>query len=207
MFGNLPPVTRGLILANAAVYLLQQMLGNQMIIYLALWPLGTASVYGGLPGFQPWQVITYGFLHGSVMHIFFNMFALYMFGGQLERLFGPKRFLNLFLASIITAGLSQLAYAAFTGADPYPTIGASGGVFGLLLAFAMYFPRQRILLLIPPIPMPAWLFVTLYGALELFLGVSGMEINVAHFAHLGGMLGAWLLIQYWRGRPPFARKR
>lgn len=207
MFGNLPPVTRGLILANVGVYLLQQMVGEPMIVYLGLWPLGTASVYGGMPGFQPWQVISYGFLHGSVLHIFFNMFALYMFGGQLERLFGPKRFLNLYLASIITAGLSQLAYAALTGADPYPTIGASGGVFGLLLAFAMYFPRQTIVLLIPPIPMPAWLFVTLYGVLELFLGVSGMEVNVAHFAHLGGMLGAWLLIQYWRGRPPFGRSR
>ncbi|HKI63847.1 MAG TPA: rhomboid family intramembrane serine protease [Burkholderiales bacterium] len=207
MFGMLPPVTRGLIIANVVVYLLQLMVGNALIIYLGLWPLSTASVYGGMPGFQPWQIVTYGFLHGSAMHIFVNMFALYMFGGQLERLFGPKRFLNLYLASIIAAGLSQLAYAAFTGADPYPTIGASGGVFGILLAFAMYFPRQTIVLLIPPIPMPAWLFVTLYGLVELFLGVSGMEINVAHFAHLGGMLGAWLLIQYWRGRPPFGRRR
>ena len=183
------------------------MVGDALILYLGLWPLGTASIYGGMPGFQPWQIITYGFLHGSPMHIFVNMFALYMFGGQLERLFGPKRFLNLYLASIIAAGLSQLAYAAFTGADPYPTIGASGGVFGILLAFAMYFPRQTIMLLIPPIPMPAWLFVTLYGLVELFLGVSGREINVAHFAHLGGMLGAWLMIQYWRGRPPFRRRR
>lgn len=208
MFGNLPPVTRGLILVNVAVFLLEAMVGvNQMTVYLGLWPLSTASVYGGMPGFQPWQIITYGFLHGSVMHIFVNMFALFMFGGQLERLFGPKRYLNLYLASIITAGLSQLAYAAITGASPYPTIGASGGVFGLLLAFAMYFPRQTIVLLIPPIPMPAWLFVTLYGLLELFLGVSGREIGVAHFAHLGGMLGAWLLIQYWRGRPPFRRRR
>ena len=207
MFGNLPPVTRGLILVNVAVFLLEAMVGvNRMTVYLGLWPIGTASFYGGMPGFQPWQIITYGFLHGSVMHIFVNMFALFMFGGQLERLFGPKRYLNLYLASIITAGLSQLAYAAITGAEPYPTIGASGGVFGLLLAFAMYFPRQTIVLLIPPIPMPAWLFVTLYGLAELFLGVSGMEVNVAHFAHLGGMVGAWLMIQYWRGRPPFRRR-
>ena len=206
MFGMLPPVTRGLIIANVVVYLLQLMVGNALIFYLGLWPLSTASIYGGMPGFQPWQIVTYGFLHGSPMHIFVNMFALYMFGGQLERLFGPKRFLNLYLASIIAAGLSQLAYAAFTGAEPYPTIGASGGVFGILLAFAMYFPRQTIVLLIPPIPMPAWLFVTLYGLLELFLGVSGMEVNVAHFAHLGGMVGAWLMIQYWRGRPPFRRR-
>jgi membrane associated rhomboid family serine protease len=208
MFGNLPPVTRGLILVNVAVFLLEAMFGiNRMTVYLGLWPISTASFYGGMPGFQPWQIITYGFLHGSVMHIFVNMFALFMFGGQLERLFGPKRYLNLYLASIITAGLSQLAYAAITGAEPYPTIGASGGVFGLLLAFAMYFPRQTIVLLIPPIPMPAWLFVTLYGLLELFLGVSGREIGVAHFAHLGGMVGAWLMIQYWRGRPPFRRRR
>jgi rhomboid family protein len=207
VFGNLPPVTRGLILVNVAVYVLQSMVGERMIVYLGLWPLSTASVYGGIPGFQPWQVITYGFLHGSVMHIFLNMFALYMFGGQLERLFGPKRFLNLYLASILAAAASQLAYAQFTGADPYPTIGASGGVFGLLLAFAMYFPRQTIVLLIPPIPMPAWLFVTLYGAVELFFGVTQMQAGVAHFAHLGGMLGAWLLIQYWRGRPPFGRRR
>ena len=89
MFGNLPPVTRGLILANVAVFLLEAMVGvNAMSAYLGLWPIGSGA-------FQPWQVITYGFLHGSVMHIFVNMFALYMFGGQLERLFGPKRFLNL----------------------------------------------------------------------------------------------------------------
>ena len=201
MFGNLPPVTRGLILANVAVFILEAMSGvTRMSYYLGLWPLGTAP-------FQPWQIITYGFLHGGLMHIFVNMFALYMFGGQLERLFGPKRFLNLYLASIITAGASQLAYAAFAAAIPYPTIGASGGVFGVLLAFAMYFPRQTIVLLIPPIPMPAWLFVTLYGVLELYLGVTGTQAGVAHFAHLGGMLGAWLLIQYWRGRPPFGRRR
>jgi len=200
VFGNLPPVTRGLILANVAVFLLQSMGGGAMTQYLALWPLGSG-------GFQPWQVVTYGFLHGSVMHIFVNMFALYMFGGQLERLFGPRRYLNLYLASIVSAAFAQLAFAAFTAAPPYETIGASGGVFGLLLAFALYFPRQTIVLLIPPIPMPAWLFVTLYGLLELFLGVSGMEVNVAHFAHLGGMLGAWLMIQYWRGRPPFGRRR
>ena len=199
MFGNLPPVTRGLILVNVAVFVLQQM-NLAVTHYLGLWPVGSTP-------FQPWQIVTYGFLHGSVPHIFFNMFAVFMFGGPLERLFGPKRYLNLYLASIITAGLAQLAYAAITAAPPYETIGASGGVFGLLLAFAMYFPRQRVILLIFPVPIPAWLFVTLYGLLELFLGVSGMEVNVAHFAHLGGMLGAWLLIQYWRGRPPFRRRR
>jgi len=204
---SIPPVTRTLIIANVAMYLLQATLGEALIFYLGLWPLGTASVYGTLPGFQPWQVITYAFLHGSVAHIFLNMFALYMFGGPLETLFGPKRFLNLYLASVISAAVSQLLYAGIAGGGaPYPTIGASGGVFGVLLAFAMYFPHRTIVLLIPPIPMPAWLFVVLYGALELFLGVTGTQAGVAHFAHLGGMVGAWLLIQYWRGRPPFRRR-
>jgi len=214
VFGNLPPVTRGLILANVAMFLIEVLANqagtlNPVITYLGLWTLNTASVTGFLPGFLPWQLVTYGFLHdtNNLLHIGFNMFAVFMFGSPLERLFGPKRYLNLYLASIITAGLAQLAYAAFTGADPYPTIGASGGVFGILLAFAMYFPRQRVILLIFPVPIPAWLMVTLYGLAELYLGVSGMQINVAHFAHLGGMLGAWLLIQYWRGRPPFGRRR
>ncbi len=206
MFFSIPPVTRTLIIASVAMYLLQATVGDALIYYLGLWPFGTASVYETLPGFQPWQVITYAFLHGSVAHIFLNMFALYMFGGQLETLFGPKRFLNLYLASVITAAISQLLYAGMAGGEPYPTIGASGGVFGVLLAFAMYFPHRTIVLLIPPIPMPAWLFVVLYGALELFLGVTGTQAGVAHFAHLGGMVGAWLLIQYWRGRPPFHRR-
>ena len=91
--------------------------------------------------------------------------------------------------------------------SPYPTLGASGGVFGLLLAFGMYFPHQRIMLIIPPIPMPAWVAVTAYGALELFLGVTGTQAGVAHFAHLGGMLGAFLMIQWRRGKPPFAKRR
>jgi membrane associated rhomboid family serine protease len=206
VFPSLPPVTRTLIVANVVVFLLQATVGDALIYWFALWPIGTASVYANIPGFEPWQIVTYAFLHGSIAHIFVNMFALYMFGGALESVFGAKRYLNLYFASVLTAAGSQLAYAAFAGGAPYPTIGASGGIFGILLAFAMYFPHRTIMLLIPPIPMPAWLFVTLYGALELFLGVSGMEVGVAHFAHLGGLVGAWLLIQYWRGRPPFRRR-
>jgi membrane associated rhomboid family serine protease len=83
---------------------------------------------------------------------------------------------------------------------PYPTIGASGGVFGLLLAFGLFFPHRTVMLLIPPVPLPAWLFVTLYGLLELTLGVTGTSQGVAHFAHLGGMLGGWLMIRSWRGK-------
>ncbi|HUX25301.1 MAG TPA: rhomboid family intramembrane serine protease [Burkholderiales bacterium] len=206
MLNSLPPVTRALIAVNILMFVAEHLLGDNLTLRLALWPLQSAPLSDSLMSFQPWQLLTYGFLHGSLWHLFFNMFALYMFGGQLEMLWGPKRYLNLYLASVIVAGLAQLLVAGITSAAPYPTIGASGGVFGLLLAYAMYFPHRTILLLIPPIPMPAWLFVTLYGLLELYLGATGSEPGVAHFAHLGGMVGAWLLIQYWRGRPPFRRR-
>jgi membrane associated rhomboid family serine protease len=182
---------------NVAVYLAQPMFGETFEYYFALWPIGSPAPY---PGFEPWQIITYGFMHGSLAHIGFNMFALYMFGSDLERVFGQNRYLQLYFTSMITAALAQLAVAFAMGGEPVPVIGASGAIFGLLLAFAMYFPRRTIVLLIPPIPMPAWVFVILYGVLELVLGVTGTEQGVAHFAHLGGMLGAWLLILYWRGK-------
>lgn len=203
MFYAIPPITRALIIANIAVFVLDTVLGETLRFTFGLWPIGTMTVAGGTSGFQPWQLITYSFLHGNLTHLFFNMFALYMFGGELERLFGQKRYFNLYFVSVIAAAIVQLIFSALAGGDPYPTVGASGGVFGLLLAYGMYFPRRMLILLFPPIPMPAWLFVTLYGLLELFFGVTGTEAGVAHFAHLGGMLGAWLLIRNWRGRPPF----
>jgi membrane associated rhomboid family serine protease len=189
MFNSLPPATRAIIAANVVVYLLQTFSGDTLVQLFALWPVGA--------GFQPWQLITYAFLHGSVAHIFFNMFALFMFGRALEYFWGSRRFIVFYVACVIAAGLTQLWMASLSGSTE-ATIGASGGVFGLLLAFAMYFPRQQITLLFPPIPMPAWLFVTLYGALELVLGVTNTEAGVAHFAHLGGMLGGALVILYWR---------
>jgi membrane associated rhomboid family serine protease len=201
----MPPVTQTLIILNVAVFILQATFDNNALIAnLALWPWGTPST-SDLLGFQPWQVVTYSFLHGGLGHIFFNMFALYMFGGQMERVLGANRYLNLYFASVITAAVAQLMLAAVVGGEPYPTIGASGGVFGLLLAYGVYFPHRTVMLIIPPIPMPARWFVALYGGLELYLGVTGTQAGVAHFAHLGGMLGAWLLIRYWRGRPPFRR--
>ncbi len=206
MFYPIPPVTRALIFLNVLMFAGERLLGDGLTLRLALWPLQSAPFADTLMSFQPWQLLTYGFLHAGIWHLFVNMFAVYMFGGQLEILWGPKRFLNLYLLSVIAAGASQLLLAGLIAQEPYPTIGASGGVFGLLLAYAMYFPRRTIVLLIPPIPMPAWLFVTLYGILELYLGVTGTEAGVAHFAHLGGMAGAWLMIQYWRGGPPFRRR-
>jgi rhomboid family protein len=204
MFYALPPATRVLLLANVAVFILESFSGSSWLItYLALWPLGTT----GAVSFEPWQLVTYSFLHASFWHLFVNMFALYMFGGELERLWGIRRFFNLYFASVVAAAGTQLIFSSLASTPAYPTVGASGGIFGLLLAYAMYFPHRTIVLLIPPIPMPAWLFVTLYGLLELYLGITGTQEGVAHVAHLGGMLGAWLMIQYWRGRPPFGMRR
>jgi membrane associated rhomboid family serine protease len=192
MPSSLPPATRAIIAINVVAFVLQQAFGNSMVALFALWPLGS-------PYFQPWQLVTYAFLHGSLAHIFFNMFALFMFGRALEYFWGSRRFTVFYLACVIAAAATQLLTASLAGSIE-ATLGASGGVFGLLLAFAMYFPRQRITLLFPPIPMPAWLFVTLYGVLELVLGVTNTQAGVAHFAHLGGMLGGALVILYWRAR-------
>ena len=194
----LPPMTQALLLINVAVFLLDQLLGQMLTRWLALWPIGSA--------FMPYQVVTYAFLHGSYGHLFFNMLGLWMFGAELERVWGPKRFIQFYAASVLTAAGAQLLLTALLGAT-YPTVGASGGLFGLLLAFGMTFPNRVIVPLIPPIPMKARTFVAIYGALELLLGVTGTQEGVAHFAHLGGMLGGYLMIRYWRGQPPFGRRR
>ena len=199
MFPSIPPATKILIIANVAVFLLETVAGGMMFALFALWPLTS--------GFLPWQIVTYAFLHAGLTHLLLNMFALYMFGGEIERVVGQRRYLTYYFVCVLSAAAAQLAVTAILGGAPYPTVGASGGVFGVLLAFAMYFPRRTILLIIPPIPMPAWLFVTLFGILELYFGVTGTQAGVAHFAHLGGMVGGYLMIRRWRGQPPFGRRR
>jgi membrane associated rhomboid family serine protease len=133
------------------------------------------------------------------------MFALWMFGSELERLWGDQRYIRFYMASVLSAAAIQLMVTAASG-SPFPTVGASGGVYGLLLGFGMMFPNRQIMLLIPPIPMKAKVYVMIFGALELWLGLR-VNDGVAHFAHLGGMLGAFLVIRYWRGQPPFQRRR
>lgn len=215
MFKDLPPITRALLLSNGLLFLLQQMLGNEFFLSFMLWPLGEHPIgfdagEAGTVGFLPWQVLTYGFLHGSVAHLFFNMLALLMFGAPLEGTWGSRRFAIYYFTCLAGAAVVQLvvaSYALQSGGDAYPTIGASGGVFGLLLAYGMLFPNHRVMLLIPPIPMKAWVLVLVYGALELVLGVTGTQPGVAHFAHLGGMGFGFFMIQYWRGRWPFRSPR
>lgn len=195
----MPPLTRALVIANVAVFVLSQLAGSVILGWFALWPLAS-----GL--FMPWQVLSYAFLHGSILHLAFNMFGLWMFGSELERVWGARRLGLFYLASVLAAAASQLIVTGLLGSS-VPTIGASGGLFGLLLGFAMIFPHRTITPLLPPIPMPAWLFVTLYGLIELTLGVTGSASGVAHFAHLGGLFGGWMMMRYWRGQLPFGRRR
>jgi membrane associated rhomboid family serine protease len=195
------PVVGFLVFANIGVYLLQKMAADGLFRHFALWPVGQYFFPGlGQVGFEPWQLVTSAFLHdpGSYMHIAFNMFALYSFGPMVERAVGSRRFAWLYSASVLTASLAQLLVVTATvDRGAVPTVGASGGVFGVLLAFAFLFPHSRVMLIFPPIPMKAWVLVAGYAAIELASGVLGTMQGVAHFAHLGGMLGAGIVLFYW----------
>jgi membrane associated rhomboid family serine protease len=187
-----------LIIANIVIFACEYLAPGILDVF-ALWPVQSVA---GEPPFQVWQIVTYAFLHSTTQfaHIAFNMFGLWMFGTEVERYVGSRQLLICYFASVVTAALSQLFVPMLLGAEPEATIGASGGVFGLLLAYAYLFPKRKVIPLIPPIPMPAWLFATLYAGIELVLGVTGSQASVAHFAHLGGMVGSALVILQWRLR-------
>ena len=253
---QLPPVVKNLLIINGIMFLLKMTFGtddlgrNILDNTLGLHALDS-------PLFKPWQVVTHMFMHGDIGHIFLNMFALFMFGGPIERLWGSKRFLIYYLITGLGAAalhqgvawweaqqhlavlsqygvdLDEVKYAAsIVGGDMQGAndvldgimrntgvpeqalvnvfydqigviIGASGAVFGILLAFGMMFPNVQLMLLFPPIPIKAKYFVIGYGLLELYMGLSQrMGDNVAHFAHVGGMLFGWLLIRHWKLRRP-----
>jgi len=212
MFSNLPQVTKALLVANVVVYLLQALLPDSALWAFMLWPLDVsgALTYTHYDGFLPWQLLSYGFMHGGLGHLLFNMLALVMFGAPLEQTWGQRRFLTYFLVCVAGAGVCQLLVVTWSLQSHgvlIPTIGASGGVFGLLLGYGLLFPNHRVMLLFPPIPMKARTLVIVYGVISLMFGVTGTQSGVAHFAHLGGMLFGWLMIRYWRGQPPFAGRR
>ena len=200
------PVVYNLLIANVVAYLATMLLDtNQMYALFALFPIGS-------PFFEVWQPITYMFLHGDFSHLFFNMFALWMFGRQLEYELGSQRFFTYYMVCGVGAALLQLGvgYAEYQHALAaggvqsamhllyVPTVGASGAVFGLLLAFGVLHPNNVIMLIFPPIALKAKWFVLIYGLLELFFGLSGYQSGVAHFAHLGGMLWGLGLLYWWR---------
>ena len=195
---QLPTVIFFLLVANGLIFALQQMAPRFLGYYFALWPLGSEQI-----PFQFWQLVSYGFLHGDIMHLAFNMFALWMFGSDVERVLGVRNFAVYYLTCVVGAAIVQLIVAAVEGGY-YPTVGASGGVFGILLAFGMIFPNRMVMLIFPPIPMKAKYLVILFGIMELYLGDSDYlaaaadKSHVARFAHLGGMAFGFMLLQRWK---------
>ena len=216
-FSVFPPVIKNLLILNGLFYLAKFVAIGTGGVFLgtilnamALYPPGAPdqgyTIFGtvaDIPGFWPWQLVTYGFLHGDLGHLFFNMFALWMFGVQIENMWGSRRFALYYFVCVIGAALIQLL--VMWGA-PIPTLGASGGVFGILLAFGMLFPNQPIYIYFL-FPVKAKYLVIGYGVLELWAAVTGTQAGVANFAHLGGMLFGLVLILYWRGKLPIQPKR
>lgn len=196
-----------LIIFNAIVFLLDMSSGWKLRYIFALWPIlpsGSIGYGQAIPHFQIWQLVSYSFLHGNFAHILLNMYGLWLFGTRMEFVWGPKAFALYYFFCVIGAGLVQLFVSTHNamGGGIYPTLGASGGVFGVLLAFGLTFPNERLMLIFPPVILKAKWLVVIYGAIELFAGVTGTAEGVAHFAHLGGMLFGYLLLRYWRHHPP-----
>ena len=207
----IPPVTKALLWAIGIAFLLQQLNPDTATLYFALWPIGDVYSQGQVYNlFQPWQLVTYAFLHGNFVHVFFNAFGLIQFGPRLEYSLGHKRYLQFLAVCTLGAGACQLLVTTLmlrNGSPPIPTVGASGFIYGVLLAWAVMWPRDRVLMILPPMEVSVRTMVLIFGGLELFMGVTGTMQGVAHFAHLGGMLFGWLLLRYWQGRPPFGKRR
>jgi len=189
---QMPPVVKNLLVINCLIYMATALLpvGPTIERYGALWV--------GTPLFHSYQFITYMFLHANLEHLFFNMFALWMFGRTLEWELGPKRFLTYYMVCGVGAALIQTVIAWGLG-EPMTLVGASGAIMGLLLAFGVLHPDAVILLIFPPIPMKAKWFVVIYALIELLLGWRGVG-NIAHFAHVGGMLWGLGLLYWWKWR-------
>ena len=195
-FPQIPLATRNLMIACAVIFVLQQIPGIGSLGSIGGWINQTFMLYPpSWPQFRPWQPVTYAFLHYDVGHIVFNLLGLFMFGTSLEQLWGRKRYLQLLAASVVMAGVIHIVISTLLRGQAGPLLGISGGVFGLLMAQAMMFPHQPTLFFMV-LPMENRTAVAIFGAIELLLGVS--HDGVAHFAHLGGMLGAWLIILWWR---------
>lgn len=190
MFRNMTPVVKNILILNVLMFLAQKMFPDQTI-FLALFPIDS-------PYFKPWQLATHFFMHGSLGHIFFNMFAVVIFGVTLERVWGSKKFLFYYLATALGAAALHLLIA-YLRHEHGITIGASGAVFGILVAFGYLFPNTELMLLFPPIPIKAKYFVLGYAAIELLLGIQNSPTDhIAHFAHLGGALTGIIIVLIWQ---------
>ena len=212
---NIPQVTKWLLVVNILAFLLCVVMGGETYVVGGerITDYSLNHIFGlyffKAPNFQPYQLLTYMFMHGSWMHLFVNMFALWMFGCVVERVWGPGRFLCYYLLCGVGAGLVQEAaqFVAYAGIFGQPvlslgtTVGASGAVYAILLAFGMLFPEERIFIFPIPIPIKAKYFVLIYAVIELSSAIYASGDGVAHTAHLGGMLFGFFLIRYWRKHP------
>ncbi len=198
-FSLFPPVIKNLLIINVVVFFFDILFLNLYSIngiplsyffakYFYLQPIESGN-------FWIWQLITYQFIHGGVWHLFFNLFALWMFGVELESIWGSRKFLSFYLLSGVGAGLFQL-FVAPIFSTPLPTIGASGAVFGVLTAFGFTFPDRPIFMFPIFIPIPAKFFVVIYAGLAFLLGITGSAGNIAHIAHLGGAITGFFLFKF-----------
>ncbi|MBU1100958.1 MAG: rhomboid family intramembrane serine protease [Bacteroidetes bacterium] len=204
-FSFFPPIIKNLLIINGIVFFIQVIFDNLMfgqypgfyIIsrYFALNPIGGVNQIGIENNFQIWQLITYQFLHGNFSHILFNMFALWMFGMEVENQMGSKKFLIFYLSAGVVGGLLQVFLAPLIGGGA-PTIGASGSVYGVLIAFALFYPDRYIFLLFPPIPIKAKYLIAVYMIME-FMSVGDGSV-VAHLVHIGGAVGAAIFVLWDR---------
>lgn len=201
---RLPPATLYLLWILTGAFALQWLGGGVVERWFALWPIGSEGVDGG--GFLPWQVLTYAALHGNFIHLFFNAFMVWMLGAMLESQWGTRRYIQFVLACVVSAAVVHLGFTLLGFFPAGPALGISGLAYGLLLAYGLMYPDQKLMLLIPPVPIKAKYLVMILGGLALFMGLAAPG-GVAHFAHLGGMLGGWLMMRWWSGKPPFGRKR
>ncbi|HSX59594.1 MAG TPA: rhomboid family intramembrane serine protease [Tahibacter sp.] len=205
-----PLVVVWLVIANLVMFAAQWALGDRMALYFALWPpgehvVGMAGARTIVAGFQPLQLITYGFLHGGVGHVAINLTGLLLFGPMVERCMGGGHFLFYYAFCLVSAGVCQLLLGLGDGIGA--TVGASGAIYGVLAAAALLYPDRKVLLLPLPGELEARTLALLLGGLSVLHGVTGTQAGTAHFAHLGGMAGGWLLVQYWRGRLPVKPRR
>lgn len=209
MFRTIPPVTRNLLIACTVIFLLDQLLRQQLTELFSLYPVDLQHQLPDKWRFKPWQLLTYMFLHGSVSHLLFNMLILYMFGSSLEQYWGGRRFLVFFLLGGIGAALIQLGaseYMMHNGTQAPSVIGGSGALFAVLVGYGMHFPERRVMLLIPPIPMKARTLVILFGVMQIVLAFTGWQPDTAIFTHIGGLIAGLLLVQFWLKPNPRVRR-
>ena len=192
---NIPIVLRNIIIINVIMFIATLIIGDTMSLKFALFPVDSGY-------FKIHQLITHMFMHGGFFHIFFNMYSLFFFGIMLEQVWGPKKFLLYYMLTGLGAAACHLGVMHLQGVTyPIPTVGASGAVYGVLLAYGMLFPNNRITMVFPiPITLKAKWFVCIFGAIELVCGVFDTGSGVAHFAHLGGMVFGLILLLLWRKR-------